>query len=253
MKKSRNPLTRREARRLLDRDRPCHDDALGMLLARAADPDASSMKGEHLVVAQFRAATHLGPVPATESSPMSKMTRKITAIPFAALGAGALILSGGGLALAASQGAVDVPFTGHDNRSDKAPAAKATLNPGQVKAASKSPSPSARPTKDAEHTATPAGTPSPSLRGLCKAFQAGALAKSKTSPAFTALTSAAGGPDEVATYCVSLLATPKTKPAHPAKPSAGSVTTPATSPRCSTCGSISWLRPSAPSAASPSC
>lgn len=216
MKNSRKPLTRREAGRLLDRQQPREDDALGMVLARAADPVTSPMEGEQLAIARFRAAKHLGPVPATESSLMSRMTRKITAVPFAALGAGALILSGGGLALAASQGAVDVPFTGHDNRSDKAPAAKSTVNPGQAKATW--PTPSAEPSKAPGHTPTPAGTPSPSLRGLCKAFQAGALAKSKTSPAFAALTTAAGGQDQVATYCVDVLATPRTKPAHPAKP-----------------------------------
>ncbi|HEX6873485.1 MAG TPA: hypothetical protein VF163_20500 [Micromonosporaceae bacterium] len=55
-----------------------------------------------------------------------------------------------------------------------------------------------------------AGTPSPSLHGLCTAFQAGAGSahgKALESPAFTALIDAAGGPDKVDAYCTDLLAT----------------------------------------------
>lgn len=225
MKNFHPPLRRRTAQRILDQDGMHTDEAVSMLLAAATRPSNSPLAGEELALSQFRAVTHPRPIPTTEGSMMSRMTRKIAAAPVAALGAGALILGGGGFALAASQGAV--PFTGHDNRSDHAPAAKASTNPGQVTAASKrashTPSPSDAPTEAAD-VATPAGTPSPSLRGLCKAFQAGALAKPKTSPAFAALTSAAGGQDQVATYCVTLLATPKAHPTqaatptHPAKP-----------------------------------
>jgi hypothetical protein len=63
-------------------------------------------------------------------------------------------------------------------------------------------------TPDTKH---PAGTPSPSLHGLCTAFLAGAGAehgKALDSPAFTALITAAEDKDAVESFCTTLLATP---------------------------------------------
>ena len=137
---------------------------------------------------------------------MARIVRKVVAAPVAALGAAGLVVAGGGLALAASHGALNVPFSGHDHRSDKAPAAPATANPGLTRA------PAATPTA----LPTPSGTPTPSLTGLCRAFQAGA-SPSASNPAFAALTSAAGGTENVAAYCVDLIG-PSKKPTHPAHP-----------------------------------
>src|SRR6266545_2647341 len=68
---------------------------------------------------------------------------------------------------------------------------------------------------DAKSTHAPKGTPSPSLRGLCNAYQAGATSndgKAKDNPAFKALFTAAGGADKVAAYCTNLVGAPSTHP-----------------------------------------
>jgi hypothetical protein len=150
---------------------------------------------------------------------MTRITRKVAAAPAAALAAAALVLGGGGIALAASQGAVHVPFTGHDNRSDEAPAAAASVNPGIT--GTGVPSDDATADVDATPDASPSATPSPSLDGLCVAFQAGAVDKAASNPAFTALQDAAGGADNVAAYCVTRIGEPThpAAPTHPAKPS----------------------------------
>ena len=66
-------------------------------------------------------------------------------------------------------------------------------------------------------SSTPAGTPSPSLNGLCHAYQAGAMSHGNVAnnPAFTALIRAAGGTDNVAAYCVTLIGP---APTHHGKP-----------------------------------
>lgn len=150
---------------------------------------------------------------------MIRVTRKIAAAPVAALAAAGLLVGGGGIALAASQGAVHVPFTGHDNRSGDAPSAPATVNPGLTATHA--------PSDDATDEATqetpdvsPSATPSPSLDGLCVAYQAGAMDKAAENSAFAALKSAAGGADNVEAYCVTRIGEPThpVKPTHPAKP-----------------------------------
>lgn len=151
---------------------------------------------------------------------MSRTVRKLLAVPAAGLAAAGVLVAGGGVAFAASQGALHVPFTGHDNRSPEAPTAPASENPGL----SQTHSPA---TPSADGTQTPSGTPSPSLDGLCQAFQAGANHNGEDNPAFAALTAAAGGADKVSAYCVDRIG-PSTKPTHPAKPTqAASPTHPA--------------------------
>lgn len=138
---------------------------------------------------------------------MAGITRTILTAPVAVLSAAVLVLSGSGLALAAAQGSLNVPFTGHDNRSERAPEAPAETNPGLDRSAD-----------DEADTASEA-SPSPSLKGLCKAHQAGAaaFAKEKLNPAFSALVAAAGGAEGVAAYCVDLVGESR-KPEHPTKP-----------------------------------
>jgi hypothetical protein len=63
-----------------------------------------------------------------------------------------------------------------------------------------------------------AGTPTPSLQGLCTAYQAGATSnpgKAIDNPAFSVLVAAAGGTDKVADYCDELIGP---RPTHPAGP-----------------------------------
>ena len=108
----------------------------------------------------------------------------------------ALVVGTGGVALAASTGALPNPLSGHPT-----PAASARGSHSDGPAASPHPAGSAH--------------PSPSLVGLCKAYSAGAASaqgKALDSPAFHALLVAAGGKDNVDSYCTNLLGTTA---AHP--------------------------------------
>jgi hypothetical protein len=67
----------------------------------------------------------------------------------------------------------------------------------------------------AKPSAAPQAMPSPALRGLCTANQAGATSnsgKALSNPAFGTLVTAAGGTDEVAAYCTKLVGAPRTHP-----------------------------------------
>lgn len=139
---------------------------------------------------------------------MTRMVRKLVAVPVAVVSAVALAVAGGGFALAATQGVLDVPFTEHDNRSDKAPAAPESINPGLTHATNAPSSPGAP-------EGTPSASPSPSLSGLCVAVQAGAAEVNKANPAFAALTAAAGSAEDIAAYCTALVGD---RPVRPAKP-----------------------------------
>jgi hypothetical protein len=190
------------------------DGGLGAALSAAARAGADlSPRGEQRAVAAFRAGARPEPVSTLGGTPvMTRITRKIAAAPVAAAG---IVLAGGGLAFAASQGAVHVPFTGHDSRPTDAPTASATVNPGIGATHGASDEAS-----DASPDASASASPSPSLEGLCVAFQAGAMDKAASNPAFTALQNAAGGADNVDAYCVGLIgaSTHPAVPTHPARP-----------------------------------
>lgn len=94
----------------------------------------------------------------------------------------------GGVALAASSGALPNPLatSGADN-------AKTAAN--------------SHASAKAGHD--PAGSPSPSMVGLCRAYAAGVAdnpGKALENPAFGALISAAGGKDHVSAFCAKVLA-----------------------------------------------
>jgi hypothetical protein len=159
---------------------------------------------------------------------MTRSIRKLVAAPALTLGVAGAVLTGGGVALAASQGALHVPFTGHDDRSDHAPSAPASTNPGLTHTDAATPS-AAETTGSPSAHPTPNASPSPSLTGLCRAFQAGATQDGKTNPAFSALAAAAGGGENISAYCVTLIGSPAAHPAatpthqaatptHPAEP-----------------------------------
>jgi hypothetical protein len=126
----------------------------------------------------------------------------------------AVVLGTGGVALAASTGAIPVPLPNHH----PAPSTSATT-----------PQPGDRP----ESSTHPGNAdPSPSLVGLCRAYAAGAGAdhgKALENPAFQALITAAGGTVEVDAFCTKLLATagpsqstdvqPSDRASHPDHPS----------------------------------
>lgn len=217
MTTNRSRLSRRAAARMLDH-RGDPNEPLARLLEAAAAAPAAPAAGEERASALFREA------PVAGSTPMNRLTRRIAALPIAALAAGSLALGGGGLALAASQGALHVPFTGHDNRSSEAPEAPASTNPGLTRTpGSGTP---ATPSADASHL--PSATPSPSLDGLCRAYQAGAVPRKATNPAFAALTRAAGSAEAVSAFCSDRVGTPSRPPRPTTPPKPSQATTPTT-------------------------
>jgi hypothetical protein len=143
MRKTRLGLSRRTASRLLD-DPAAHarDGGLGELLSAAAGRHADlGAEGEERAVALFRSVAHPETVPTHGgTSVMTRFTRKVAAAPAAVLAAVGMVVAGGGIALAASQGALQVPFTGHDNRPADAPSATATVNPGLTRTPAAEPS-----------------------------------------------------------------------------------------------------------------
>jgi hypothetical protein len=166
---------------------------LGEHLAAATAPGRpEELAGWPAVLAAFRAA-HPQPVADQRRKPVLKtwLTKLLTVKAAAVL---AVAATGGGMALAASSGALPnpladkpavTPSTGHD---------------------------SGRPGATPSHPdgKGPSALPSPSLVGLCHAYEAGAGAdhgKALESPAFTALIIEAGGKDKVDGYCKALLAT----------------------------------------------
>jgi len=166
-----NQISRTASGRALDARAPSGSEEVDALLRAATAPaGAEELSGLDRATAQFRLAA-----PAlTERHDMlrtSARTFTAKAIALSVVAVGGI----GGVALAADQGVIDVPGISHREK-DKAPK---------------------------EKKQTPA--PRPSLAGLCKAYQASDSAQRLDNPAFTALTTAAGGAENVTTYCVELV------------------------------------------------
>jgi hypothetical protein len=161
------------------------DGALSRLIANAAPPREyrRELRGEKEAVAAF-AKARLNPAAAPRRRLMSAGKLLTLKTVIAVVG-----LSGGSVALASATGHLPAQLGGH-------PAA----------ASSASSTASARANaRDRNH---PAATPSPALRGLCHAYNAGAgsnSGKALDNPAFSALISAAGGKDKVPSYCTTVL------------------------------------------------
>lgn len=152
-------------------------------------------------------------------STLAKAATAKAAIVLAAVG-------GGGVALAAGSGHLPGGAASHDHAagrpsaaitaSEHATAAAAHGAPGAAANGSPSGEAHGAPSGDARDSAAPDASPSPNLRGLCTAFQAGVgdnPGKALDNPAFTVLINTAGGKDGVANYCTTLLATPAGAPA----------------------------------------
>lgn len=167
------------------------EDLVDLFAAAAAPASARELAGEPAALAAFRAA-RLGPVHQPRRRQMIKSTlAKLFTVKAAAALAAAT--AAGGVALAASSGTLPNPLAGGGAEDTKPTAAHAT----------------ARPAPDASHGERGNASPSPSLVGLCHAYTAGAAnnpGKALENPAFTALITAAGGKDQVAGYCVKILA-----------------------------------------------
>ncbi len=173
------------------------------------------------------------------------MLRNIIAAATATKVVGAVAIAaaaGGGVALAASTAAGSPAGSGFERAaatasmgaSTDASTDSSTDTAASSSAASSSAAGSGSSSSEAGAPSSPAktdhpgsATPSPSLKGLCTAFQAGATSnrgKAIDNPAFTALVTAAGGKDNLAAFCITLVGPPRTT--HSPKAPASPVTTP---------------------------
>lgn len=188
-------IDRRTAERLLDRARAgrlAGGDPLVDLLALAAAPAGrDELAGESAALAAFRAAR---PVPADRSRRRSMIKTALAKVLTLKAAAVLAATAAGGVALAASTGALPNPLNGTTQSA-----------PGVVGHVG------GRPSAGASHRGSdgPDATPSPSLLGLCHAYTAGAGSehgKALENPAFSVLITTAGGKDKVDAFCSALLA-----------------------------------------------
>jgi hypothetical protein len=159
-------------------------------------------------------------------------------------------VGGGGVALAAGSGHLPGVGTSNDHAAGR-PTTSVTPNEHASAAAGMhrssdtathgSPDTAThRSPSDAAHgSAARDASPSPNLRGLCTAFQAGVgdnPGKALDNPAFTVLINTAGSKDKVANYCTTLLAAPAgassmhAPPTSHARPTARPTDVPSTHP-----------------------
>lgn len=221
-------LSRRDAEEIL-RAPAQSDHAVGpMLDALGAPGREGELLREDATVAAFHTA-RLTPAPISRSDmTLSKPARAATK---AVIATGAVVaLTSGGLALAATGHLPTLP----DQASDKATEAVAkhttkSASPSESATETATETPTETESPETETPETEGATPTPNLEGLCNAFQNGdrtQKGKSLDSAAFTALATAAGGKDAIATYCVELIGEPKetgkpdqaATPTKPAKP-----------------------------------
>jgi hypothetical protein len=204
-------LSREETERLLAGEalrgpaRPAAERLAVHLTAAAGPTQPGELAGEAAAVAAFRAARLAPVVPPRRPSVLKTALGKMLTLKVGAAVAGAL--TAGGVALAATGGPAEAPKEPNPAHAS----AKSTSSPGSDQAGK----PSMSATKGQGNSA--GGSPSPSLPGLCKAYQAKAdieRGKALDSPAFTALVTAAGGLDKVDTYCATLI-TPKPDKTRP--------------------------------------
>jgi hypothetical protein len=178
-----------------------------VLRAAAAPAHAEELAGEDTAVAAFRSAG-LAPVPGRPSVFRRTLTKALVV-----KGVLALAIAGStGVVLAASEGALPVPWS---DRQDEAPGhSTATVTPTTPKPGN--PDPKA-PAGDADDGKRHAATPDPSVAGLCDAYTAGGE-KNLDNPAFGALADAAGGRDRIPEYCETVEASGPSVPADPDLP-----------------------------------
>ncbi len=225
-KNRRSKITDAAAEQLLSGQGEIGPAALRQVFAAAAGsatPD--ELAGEQAALAHFRAA-HLSPVGTARRRSLLKTAAAKLLAAKVVIGAGFAAAATGGVAVAAATHHLPGPLQHEAHAAPSGNASKSDHPSGSASTHSSNKpttSPGA-PGQGGEHssgpaTHTPHATPSPSLRGLCTAYNAGVATnpgKALNNPAFTALITAAGGKDNVAAYCVTVLAS-----AHPSgKPSA---------------------------------
>ena len=206
---------------------------LAALLAAAAAPgDERELAGETAAVWQFR-TTHVA-ASARAGAARHRRTRTVfkaalaNALAAKVALAGAAAVAAGGVVLAAETGgwpsspvylvappAVSAPAHRPSHDPEPTDANVAPSDSPETDTPPSEPSESNRPTDSGSGTAD--ATPTPSLTGLCKAYQAGATSnpgKALANPAFSVLVSTAGGADNVATYCTALVGPPALRPTN---------------------------------------
>lgn len=155
-------------------------------------------------------------------------------------------VGGGGIALAAGSGKLPgVGDSSHHPTAGAGPSAGSSHRPTSAGSSGASHSRRSAPPGSSSHAAsqgsTPAGSPTPNLRGLCTAYTARVgenPGKALENPAFSVLIKTAGGKEQVASYCATLLGAapsthasdhpsghgaPTTRPSHgqPSHPAGG--------------------------------
>jgi hypothetical protein len=183
-------------------------EPLSRVLAAAAAPAAPyELTGEWPALAEYRAA-NLDPIgPPRRISMLKTPISKVLAAKLLAACAVAAVATGG-IAVAAATNTLPEQAQRAAHNAFNAPAphhGKPKDHPGRGN------QPGAKPSD--RNNGSPA--PSPSLQGLCHAYQAGVTnhhPKKLTSPAFHALVIAAGGADKLTAYCTKLIGAPGTRP-----------------------------------------
>jgi hypothetical protein len=222
---SNHHLSRRDADRILDAPAESGRPVAEALEALRAPAAADELRREDAVVAAFHAA-RLAPAPTTrrEMSPTTPRTAAVRAVVATGL---VVAVTSGGFALAATGHLPTLPDQASDTATESV--AKSRTAPSESASETATEEPTASETATATQTATATesadatettedaaptdgAAPTPNLEGLCKAFQASdksAHGKALDSAAFTALATAAGSTDGIATYCVTLVGEPK--------------------------------------------
>jgi len=196
--------------------------ALAVLLAAAASPAAAhELTGERAVLAEYRAAS-LRPVKPSRRPSMLKTTvAKLLAAKLLTASAVATAAVGG-MSVAAATGSLPAPLQDAAHSTFNAPAHGHGRGHGHGK-------PNPLPGKTDEPGSS--ASPSPSLKGLCTAYQAGATDNNGNAihnPAFQALVTAAGGTSKLTAYCTKLVGP---APTHPTgKPSSHPTGAPSSHP-----------------------
>jgi hypothetical protein len=201
-------LDRATAERLLSGDPAAASpgqESLAHLLAAAAAPGRHrELAGEQAAMAAFRVAHRVPPTQQRSRSMIKTALAKILTVKAAAVVAATTI---GGVAVAAGTGNLPKPHQ-HEAPTQSQSQGAETSETGTE--ASKAASAKASPHASA--------APSPSMVGLCTAYAnvVDSHGKALDNPAFTALATAAGGKDKVASWCTTLLAQQKAKHSAPA-------------------------------------
>lgn len=189
MKRNRPSIDAATAERLLaggsvERE---HERVARVLAAASAPGRPWELRGRASAMAAFREARPaLAQAASTDRSGSVIKQRLVRLFTVKAVALAALAAGAGGIAIAASTGVLPTP----------APSERPSV----------SPAPSTPTPRPSASRGEPAGSPSPSLVGLCRAYQATTHQRGEAlaSPAFRALVTAAGGEENVDEFCAAL-------------------------------------------------